>query len=199
MWALVSIPSAKARIAIAAVLLGFGVYLVGFQSKNALERYASIFSSNTYEHESSTRGRIEGYQIAGRMFKDEPLFGVGPGCWSIYRMRRVDGDKLMPHNMPGQLTATMGIAGVSTFLGYLIAVLSFGLSVRRRTAGSPDRWDRAVRALAATTLVTIVLLLVSGTAAHNIERSAWYLMPALLACAARAKDEPAPLAGGRVP
>ena len=38
-------------------LVAFGVYLVGFQSKNALERYASIFSSNTYEHESSTRGR----------------------------------------------------------------------------------------------------------------------------------------------
>ncbi len=198
-WALFSIPSAKARIAIAAVLLGFGVYLVGFQSKNALERYASIFSSNTYEHESSTRGRIEGYQIAAKMVKDEPLFGVGPGCWSVYRMRRVDGDKLMPHNMPGQLAATMGIAGVFTFLGYLIAVLSFGLSVRRRRAGSSDRWDAAVRALAATTLVTFALLLVSGTAAHNIERSAWYLMPALLACAARAKDEPAPPVAGRAP
>lgn len=199
-WAFVSIPSTKARIAIAAVLLGFGVYMVGFQSKNALDRYASIFSSNTYEHESSTRGRIEGYQIAAKMFKDEPLFGVGPGCWSLYRMRRVDGDKLMPHNMPGQLTATMGIAGVSTFLGYLVAVLSFGLSVRRRRAGSPDRWDRAVRALAATTLVTILLLLVSGTAAHNIERSAWYLMPALLACAARAQDDDlAPVAKGRRP
>jgi O-antigen ligase len=189
-WAFAAIPSVKARIAIAVVLAGFGVYMVGFQSKNALERYASIFSSNTYEHESSTRGRIDGYRIAARMFEDRPLFGVGPGCWSLYRMQRIDGDKLMPHNMPGQLTATMGVAGVSTFVGYLLAVLSFGLSVRRRRAASPDPWDRAVSALAATVLFTLLLLLVSGTAAHNVDRSAWYLMPALLACAARAKAEP---------
>lgn len=191
-WVFVAIPSVKARLAIALVLAGFGVYMVGFQSKNALDRYASIFSSNTYEHESSTRGRIEGYQVAARMFQEEPLFGVGPGCWSLYRMRRIDGDKLMPHNMPGQLTATMGLAGVSTFTGYLLAVLSFGLAVRQRRRNSRDRWDRAVRALAATVLFTFLLLLVSGTAAHNVDRSAWYLMPALLACAARAKDERVP-------
>jgi len=191
LWALVAIPSGKARLAIAAVLVAFGAYLVGFQSKNALERYASIFSSNTYEHESSTRGRIEGYQVAATMFKDEPLHGVGPDCWSAYRMARVDGQKLMPHNMPGQLIATMGALGTLTFAGYLVCAVSFALAVRRRRRGSPDPWDRAVRSLAATVLVTTLLLLVSGTAAHNVDRSAWYLMPALLACAARAPDDEA--------
>ena len=188
-WAFVAIPSTRARVAIAAVLLGLGVYLVGFQTKNAMERYASIFSKDTYKNESSTRGRIEGYEIAGKMLKEEPFLGVGPGCWSVYRMRKIDGEKLMPHNMPGQLTATTGLLGAGTFLGYLLAVLSFGLAVRRRRARSADPWDLAVRSLAATTLFTFLLLLVSGTAAHNIERSAWYLMPALLACAARATDE----------
>ena len=75
--------------------------------------------------------------------------------------------------------------GTLTFVGYLVSVISFGLSVRRRRRATPDRWDRAVRALAATVIVTIALLLVSGTAAHNVDRGAWYLMPAILACAAR--------------
>ena len=198
-WAFVAIPSGRVRVAVAAALVAFGVYLVGFQSKNALDRYASIFSSSTYEHESSTRGRIEGYQIAAVMLRDEPVLGIGPGCWSVYRMRRVDGQKLMPHNMPGQLTATMGAAGVITFAGYLFAVLSFGLAVRGRRRASTAPWDRAVRSLAGTVLFTILLLLVSGTAAHNIDRSAWYLMPALLACAARARAEPAPAAAAGRP
>jgi putative inorganic carbon (HCO3(-)) transporter len=188
-WAFVVIPGRRFRLVMAALLVAFGAYLVGFQSKNAMDRYASIFSKDTYKNESSTRGRIEGYQIAARMLAEEPVLGVGPGCWSAYRMRKIDGHKLMPHNMPGQLAATMGVLGAGTFLGYLVAVLSFGLAARAARARSPDPWDRAVRALAGTALFTVLLLLVSGTAAHNIERQAWYLMPALLACAVRAGAE----------
>ena len=42
--------------------------------------------------------------------------------------------------------------------------------------------------------MTTVLLLISGLGAHNVDRLAWYLLPGLLACAARARDAEARLA-----
>ena len=181
------LPGVKTRIAMAALIVGLGAYLATGQTDNALERYESIVSSKTYTKESSTVGRIEGYRVAWRIFQDNPLFGVGPGCWSVYRKQRVDGDPLYPHNMPGQLLATVGAVGVVAFVGYLISVIAFTVGVRRRRAASLDPWDRAVRSLTWVTAFTFVLLLVSGTAAHNLERPAWYLLPALLAVAARAR------------
>src|SRR5205823_3811062 len=116
------------------------------------------------------------------------LLGVGPGCWSVYRVRRVDGNPLMPHSLTGQVIATYGGLGTVAFVGYLGAVFAFAWGAMRRRWRSADPWDRAVRSLAPTVAFTVVLLLVSGLAAHNVDRLAWFLMPGLLAVAARAKD-----------
>jgi O-antigen ligase len=188
LFALAMLPGRRAKLGMAAVLAGLVVWLAAGQTDEAMDRYSSIFSKTTYTKESSTVGRIEGYRIAGRMFAENPLTGVGPGCWPAYRMRRIDGDKLMPHNLTGQVIATYGLAGTVPFVLYLGAVFVFAWRVRRRRAGSVDPWDRAVASLAAAVAFTLVLLLVSGLGAHNVDRLAWYLLPALLAVAARATD-----------
>ena len=182
-----TLPGVKTRIALVVLLVGLGAVLVAGQTGNALDRYGSILSPDTYTKESSTVGRIEGYRVAWRMFNENPLLGVGPGCWAEYRASRVDGSTLMPHNLPGQLIATMGLAGTLAFVAYLLSIVSYAWNVRRRRATSIDPWDRAVRSLATVTLFTLLLLLVSGTAAHNVERPAWVLLPALLVAAARAR------------
>jgi hypothetical protein len=76
-----------------------------------------------------------------------------------------------------------------TFLGYVVAVLSLALGVRKRLASATDPWSRAVTGLAAVTVLSIVLLFVSGMGAHNVDRASWYLVPALLCVALRAKDD----------
>lgn len=198
LFALGQLPGRRSKLAAAALLVGLGTWLAAGQTDEAMERYASIFSSRTYSKESSTVGRIEGYRVAWRMFSENPLTGVGPGNWSVYRMRRVDGDVLMPHNLAGQVIATYGLAGTIPFVGYLGAVLLFAWRTRRRLAGSPDPWDQAVRGLALVAPFTLLLLGVSGLGAHNVDRLAWYLVPALLVVAARAREpgDPAP-AGAR--
>lgn len=194
LFALVMLPSRKVKLGLAVVLVGLGVWLASSQTDEALDRYSSILSSKTYTKESSTVGRIEGYKIAFRMFAENPLTGVGPGCWPAYRMRRVDGDRLMPHNLTGQVVATYGLAGLVPFVGYLGAAFLFAWRTRRRLAGSADPWDAAVRDLALVVPFTVVLLLVSGLGAHNVDRLAWYLLPALLAVAVRATEpgDPSP-------
>jgi|GEM_PF-4129986 len=198
LFALALLPSRKVKVALALTLVGLGVWIASSQTDEALDRYASILSERTYTKESSTVGRIEGYKVAWRMFTENPLTGVGPGNWPAYRMRRVDGEKLMPHNLAGQVIATYGLAGLLPFVGYLGAVGLLALRVRRRRAGSADPWDLAVRDLALVVPFTLLLLLVSGLGAHNVDRAAWYLLPALLVVAARATapgDPPADPAG----
>ncbi|MCC7138520.1 MAG: O-antigen ligase family protein [Planctomycetes bacterium] len=193
-FAFVMLPGRGTRIAMAAVVAGMLGWLATGQTDEAMERYSSILSSKTYKSESSTVGRIEGYRVAWRMFSENPLTGVGPGCWSTYRMRRVDGDQLMPHNLTGQVIATFGLAGTVPFVAYLGATFLFAWRVRRRRKGSKDPWDRAVASFALVVPMTTVLLLISGLGAHNVDRLAWYLLPGLLACAARARDAEARLA-----
>lgn len=202
LFALVMLPSRKVKLGLAVALVGLGAWLAASQTDEALDRYSSILSSKTYTKESSTVGRIEGYKIAFRMFAENPLTGVGPGCWPAYRMRRVDGDRLMPHNLTGQVVATYGLAGLVPFVGYLAAAFLFAWRTRRRLAGSPDPWDAAVRDLALVVPFTLLLLLVSGLGAHNVDRLAWYLLPALLAVAVRATepgDPPARTVAGDPP
>lgn len=188
LFALAVLRSRRVRLAAVAVLVALGVHLASGRTDAAMDRYASIVSSRTYTKESSTVGRVEGYRVAWRMFLENPLTGVGPGNWSAYRMRRVDGETLMPHNLAGQVIATYGLAGALPFVGFLAAAVALALRTRRRTRASDVPWDRAVADLALVVPFTLLLLLVSGLGAHNVERLPWYLMPALLCVAARAKD-----------
>lgn len=181
--------SRNVRLGLVLFLAVAGAYAAAGMTAEEQARYLSILEPDTYKNESSTVGRIEGYKIAWRMFQDEPALGVGPGNWAVYRVRRIDGNDLMPHNMTGQLLATLGAAGAVTFLGYVVAVLSLALGVRRRLASVTDPWSRAVTGLAAVTVLSIVLLFVSGMGAHNVDRASWYLVPALLCVALRAKDD----------
>jgi O-antigen ligase len=199
LWAVVSIPRALAKGALLAGVLALGVVLLGEQTEAAKRRYAGIFSADTYERDPSTHGRIEGYEVSWRIFAENPWLGVGPDNWGLYRARKVDGNPHDPHNLAGQLVATRGVAGTVPFLAFLGATVAFAWSERRRRRRSTDPWDLAVAGLASATLATLGLLLVSGLAAHNLDRPAWYLVPALLAAAAAARPEAPGEALGEAP
>ena len=55
---------------------------------------------------------------------------------------------------------------------------------RRFRKGSVDPWERGIRSFVGAILFTLVLHLVSGIAAHNLERWSWYWVPGLLIAAA---------------
>ncbi len=180
-WTLFSIPSARVKFGLMAAVLALAIALTGAQTKAAKERFSGILSAQTYKRDSSTRGRIEGYQVSWKIFQQKPLFGVGPMNWGLYRARHIDGNKHEPHNLGGQLIATRGLAGTLTFLGFLLASAAFALRTWWRQRRLGDAWSRSVASLASAVFATHVLLFVSGLAAHNLDRPQWYLLPALLA------------------
>jgi O-antigen ligase len=171
------------------LLAALGAFLLGGLSEEQTKRIRSIWSSDTYEKDLSTRGRIEGYEVGWRILTENPFLGVGPGNWAAYRMRKVDGNTLEAHNLTGQLIATRGLAGTLTFVGYLVASVVFSLRLARRRWRSPDPWDRAALRLAVTGVFVLLLLLVAGLAGHNLERPNWVWMPALVVAAAACRPE----------
>jgi O-antigen ligase len=183
------LPRGRARWIGAGLVAALVALMITGLTEEQMKRIKSTVSAETYEKDMSTRGRIDGYEIGWRIFTENPALGVGPGNWSAYRMRKVDGNPLMPHNLTGQLIATLGAAGTITFLGYLAASIAFAVRALRRRWRATDPWDRAVRALAAVVVFEILLLLVSGLAGHNLERPNWVWMPALLVAAVAARPE----------
>jgi hypothetical protein len=119
LWALWFLPRGRAKVVLLLAVLALGAFAASGLTENAVARYASIFSSRTYEEEESTPGRIEGYAGAAKMLRERPVLGVGPGNWSDYRERHMDGSRLLPHNLPGQVLGTTGLLGGVAFLGYL--------------------------------------------------------------------------------
>jgi O-antigen ligase len=182
-WVLVSLPKGKVRrwgFGLASVLM---VVLLMSITEKQRTRLESIFKAETYEEDASTLGRIEGYKVAWKMFEDRPLLGVGPGNFLRYRLDRIDGWYLNPHNLVGQLIGTLGLLGTLTFVGYVVASAYYGLREARRRWRSPDPWDRACAMLCATGVVTLGLMIVSGLAAHNLARPNWFWVPGIMVVA----------------
>ncbi len=189
LWSFMIVPKGWPRRIMLAAIVGLGIALVGTLSPAQLKRVASVADSQTYESDASTVGRIDGYKVGFEIFKDNPVLGVGPGNWTTYRVRRVDGDKLMPHNLVGHALATRGFLGTLTFFGFLISAVLLGWREMRRRKRRGTAWDIAVAKLCFTLIFTLGLLFVSGLGAHNLERSNWYWVPALLVVAVSCRSE----------
>jgi O-antigen ligase len=198
LWTLFQVRG-RARALLLLSLGVFAVVMAGRQTDAAKERFLGLLDPSTLERDPSAHGRIEGYEVSWDIFVAHPLLGVGPGNWAAYRAQRVDGNRHEPHNLAGQLLATQGLAGTIPFLLYLLASVTFALRVRRRGREAPSAWVRADARLGSVVAFTLLLLLVSGLGAHNLDRHAWYLLPALLAALPRPREEDGRGAGASRP
>ena len=189
LWSLTILPKGLPRMLTVAALVGAAGFMLGGLSESQKKRIESLWNPDTYERESSTVGRIEGYRVGFQIYRENPVVGVGPGNWSTYRERKVDGNRLMPHNLTGQLIATRGTLGTLTFLGFLGVTFLYGWRQMRRRRNANTGWDHAVRGLCYTCLFGYALLLVSGLGAHNLERPHWAWLSALMIAAVEARND----------
>ena len=198
-WTFFAVPRHWMRVGLLLALVAMGAVLAANMTDNEWKRFAGLTTTETLDKDESAHGRIEGYEVSWRIFLENPVIGIGSGCWPDYRARRIDGNRHEPHNFAGQLLSTRGLVGTVTFLGYLGTVIGFASRERRRrrplvprtrlASGVADPWDGAVSALAATVVFTFFLLFVSGLGAHNLDRPAWFLLPALLLAAASSRND----------
>ena len=182
LWALWMLPRGWPRRVAGFMLVALAVGMLAQLSDSQRKRIESLVSSDTYKNEESTVGRIRGYEVALEILEKEPIVGVGPGNWSAYRVARIDGDKLQPHNLLGQALATRGIVGTLAFFGFLIAWWRLSRQRRRILANRTPAvaWDCASRDLARAMVCGAFLLLVSGLGAHNMDRPNWFWFPAIM-------------------
>ncbi len=128
--------------------------------------------------QASAMGRLAGFQDGMRLWADNLLLGVGPGVF-----RLAAGSGFNSHNVYGQVGGEMGVLGVVAFLALLACYFTNWLAARRLYRAHP-RWPRDVpfhtsRAVA----VTVLLLLFTGMAGHNLYRYNWVWLAAFQAIA----------------
>lgn len=128
--------------------------------------------------QSSAMGRMQGWEASWKMFKQNPLVGVGAGGQNYigYRVANsIDGEKGFPfqsHVLYGEVLAEFGLPGAFLFLGLIISTLKCAW----HTWKSP--LDGFTRHLSPAIIMAIILLLVLGLGGHNFYRPLWLWLAA---------------------
>ena len=194
--------SAKAKLLVPALLVLLAGGWLALPTKYQ-ERYKTILpfvedplhEGKTSEEESAY-GRIVGFEVAWQMFLDRPILGVGADSFPV-AWRRPDtpysyhGLKMWanPHNLPGQLLSELGLLGLLSFGGYLLAV-------RGEFRGAKAHIDAASEGspfflgLMGALFAQLVLLLAGGFSGHNLYRVDWYVAGALAIVTCRLPAQP---------
>jgi hypothetical protein len=143
--------------------------------------------------EASAMGRLAGFAEGMRLWGDNLLLGVGPGA---FRLATRGG--FNSHNVYGQVGGELGVLGVAAFLALIVCFFTNWRAARRfyrGPAGRPRDFPfYASRAVA----VTVLLLLFTGWAGHNLYRYNWVWLAAFQAIAlhcVRTRGAAVPAAG----
>ena len=131
--------------------------------------------------QQSAQGRLEGFKVSWRMFKREPLTGVGVGGKNFvgYRMAHKIDDvgqesPTQAHVLYGQILAEQGVFGAILFCGLVVSVMRSAIVVWRAKTDEVDFYSRMSKAI----LASLLLLLLLGFGGHNFYRPLWLWLAA---------------------
>jgi O-antigen ligase len=133
----------------------------------------------------SLRSRLEGdgLRVGLHVLERFPLTGVGTGNFGTYRARYYDGAYAQAHNLAGQALGETGLLGTITFVLMVAVTLANCRRVRSAARVDADPRLRLMSECAASCRDTLVLLLVSGIAGHNMFFYHWVWLAAFSQCA----------------
>lgn len=162
-----------------------------------IERVTSIRQSATGGNSLSADGAIQGrttqMKIAGAMFRDHAVLGVGQGNYVVrfpeYNRRYGLPPQLgqAPHNLYLEVVAELGLVGMALWL--LILVSAFrGLSALKRRPVEPG--EEATHGLAEGLRLAWVALLVNSVFLHGSYPMAFWLLVAISLAAAQVAQDP---------
>ncbi len=134
--------------------------------------------------QTSAEGRLEGFKVSWRMFKQVPLTGVGGGGKNFigYRMaHQIDESghqsPTQAHNLYGEVLAEFGVFGAILLIGLIYSILRCCLVIRSQLimAGNAEGFTYGI---AGSILAALLLLLLLGLAGHNFYRPMWLWLAA---------------------
>lgn len=137
-------------------------------------RYMTIIdpSVGPENAQASAEGRLEGFYGGLRVWQNNFLFGVGPGCYAA-----ASGGEFQTHNLIGQVTSELGALGTFAFLLLMGAMISNYFTARSiytsmKYMGRGDEVEYFYWVNFAIAW-TVLLLFGLGFAGHNAFRYTW--------------------------
>jgi len=134
--------------------------------------------------QESAEGRLEGFVVSWKMFKQVPFTGVGAGGKNFigYRMEHhIDEEgreaALQAHNLYGEVLAEFGLLGAILLLGLSVSIMRCCIAVKSilKLEGESESFSFN---LAGAIICTLLLLLFLGLGGHNFYRPIWLWLAA---------------------
>jgi len=116
----------------------------------------------------SAESRLQGWYDGVKIWKENPIFGCGPGNFGKAR-----GYELQSHQLYGQILGEIGTVGAIAFAFLLWAFYANWRCVRRLAANMPALRTTLEYRLITAVMVTVGLLLFMGFGGHNLFRYTW--------------------------
>ncbi len=128
--------------------------------------------------QASAEGRWQGWRDGVKLWKENPVFGVGPGVFGA-----ATGSKMQSHHLYGQVLGELGTLGAVAFGMIVLGFFANYLDLRRICRQEPDLHDSFSARLIQSVTVTVMLLLLMGLAGHSLYRYTWLWFGAFQAIA----------------
>jgi O-antigen ligase len=172
--------SAKLKFLSIAFLAGIIIWsLLGADTQN---RYISIWNPavGPENAHASTMGRIEGIKMGLEISKHYPLLGIGPDNFLKYRVAKLDGIALQPHNLVALLLSETGIIGTVCFSWLLYSIFRTAKKTSMLAKNLEGNYGVFFNGLSVACRELIWLLLLEGLANHNLLRGQWLWVAAFI-------------------
>ena len=126
----------------------------------------------------SSEGRLEGLVKGYEAWTQSPLIGHGPSSFQA-----VTHSDIEAHNVYGQVISELGALGALALLALVACYALNWLEARRFYRQNPDETPTFAYHVARAVVIEAVLLLLLGTAGHNLLRYQWVWFAAFQAIA----------------
>jgi O-antigen ligase len=172
--------ASRYRTRMLALLAAAGVVGVLVLPGALQDRFLTLIDSSRgpANAQESAQGRLQGLLDGVRLWEQSPLLGMGP--WSF---AEAAGSGYNPHNMYGQVLGEMGLVGVAALAALLLAFWANAREARRLRQSLPPGKMIFASEVCRGVALTILLLLLLGSAGHNLYRYNWLWLAAFQAAA----------------
>ena len=161
----------KYRWKIIPLIIILPILLWGFLPQDLQDRYRTIIdpSAGPANAQRSAESRTEFFWAATKIWKRQPIFGVGPNGF-----KTASGLGKAPHSLYAQIISDFGTVGV---LAITSLIICFGLNYWQARqiylSIEDDPWSKFHYFVVFACTVGILQLLVLGFAGHNLLRFTW--------------------------
>ena len=131
--------------------------------------------------DESYQGRVQAWEAAWQMFKNNPLTGVGPTMFSDARGAE-SGHWKNVHSLYLEIIAELGLVGTVAFAAFLISIFRENRRLTRQLKAirACPSWFREFPTACNLSLIG---LLIAGYSSHSLFRDTWYFMAGLTSAA----------------